>query len=135
VLDGASLIPLIGVLKFGDEAVALIKQGDKITAVANASKSGSNALDAVSKGKKNIFNSIKNAPKYPEGFIAAQNGTKKIPMDNKKLLDELRQIESGDWKKVYKDGYDKYGNKISIHYFESPSGKVFDVDVKQGWSN
>ena len=37
--------------------------------------------------------------------------------------------------KVYKDGYDAYGNEISIHYFQSESGRVFDVKVKPYWSN
>ena len=37
--------------------------------------------------------------------------------------------------KIYKDGYDMFGNKISIHYFQSPSGKVFNVKVKIGWSD
>jgi len=50
-------------------------------------------------------------------------------------LAKLREIEPGDWKKVYKDGYDAAGRKVSIHYFESRSGKVFAVDVKAGWSN
>ena len=54
---------------------------------------------------------------------------------NKELLDKLREIESGKWTKVYKDGYDSSGNKISIHYFQSESGKVFNVKVKPGWSN
>lgn len=29
--------------------------------------------------------------------------------------------------KVYKDGYNMYGEEISIHYFQSESGKVFNV--------
>ncbi|MGA8942864.1 MAG: hypothetical protein WB502_09150, partial [Thermoactinomyces sp.] len=41
----------------------------------------------------------------------------------------------GSLYKVYKDGYDAEGKKISVHYFESSSGKVFDVKVKSGWSN
>ena len=84
---------------------------------------------------KNIYNSIKEAPKYPEGFRGIQNGTKKVNINNHDVLNELRQIEPGQWKKVYKDGFDAIGNKVSIHYFESPSGKVFDVKVKSGWSN
>jgi len=44
-------------------------------------------------------------------------------------------VERGDWRKVYKDGYDGSGNKVSIHYFQSESGKVFDVAAKPGWSN
>lgn len=51
------------------------------------------------------------------------------------LLAKLRTVENGKWKKVYKDGYDKNGNQISIHYFQSESGKVFDVKTRNGWSN
>lgn len=90
--------------------------------------SGSNEI-------KKIYNSIKEAPNYPEGFEALKNGTTKNPVKNGELLDKLREIESGSWKKIYKDGYDAYGNEVSIHYFQSESGKVFDVKVKSGWSN
>jgi hypothetical protein len=37
------------------------------------------------------------------------------------------------WCKVYQDGYCE-GELVSIHYFESPSGRVFDLKVKSGWS-
>lgn len=83
---------------------------------------------------KHLYTAIKYAPKYPSGFKAVQNGTKNFTVNNKSLLEELRQIESGTWKKVYKDGYDKNGKKISIHYFQSKSGLVYDVKVKSGWS-
>ena len=83
---------------------------------------------------KETYNSIKNSPKYPEDFKARQNGTKKYNV-NAENKDFLRKIESGEWKKVYKDGYNSSGDKVSIHYFESQSGKVFDVKVKPGWSN
>ena len=72
---------------------------------------------------------------YPKEFEAVKNGTTKNTIKNKELLDKLREIESGKWTKVYKDGYDSSGNKISIHYFQSESGKVFNVKVKPGWSN
>ena len=84
---------------------------------------------------KNVYNSIKESPNYPEGFEPRQNGTTRNTVKNKGLLEKLREIESGTWKKVYKDGYDLNGNEISIHYFQSESGKVFDVKVKTGWSN
>ena len=83
---------------------------------------------------KYVYKSIKDSPNYPEGFIDAHQTTKNN-VNNTDLLYELRQIESGDWQKVYKDGYDNLGNKISIHYFQSKSGLVFDVKVKNGWSN
>ena len=84
---------------------------------------------------KNVYNSIKQAPKYPSGFKGVQNGTKKVNVKNQDVLEKLREVESGQWKKIYKDGYDSNGKEISIHYFESQSGKVFDVKVKSGWSN
>ena len=84
---------------------------------------------------KEIYNSIKESPNYPEGFVEKQNGTTKNKMDNGTLLENLRKVEKGEWKKVYKDGFDKNGNKISIHYFQSKSGKVFNVKTKHYWSN
>ena len=51
------------------------------------------------------------------------------------LTYEMWKVENGKWYKVYKDGYDASGNQISIHYFQSESGKVFGVKVKPDWSN
>jgi RHS repeat-associated protein len=68
------------------------------------------------------------------GFVARQNGLTKHPVKNTELLKKLREIEPGNWQKVYKDGT-LDGKKVSIHYFESPSGQVFDVQIKPGWSN
>ncbi|WP_238658837.1 hypothetical protein [Staphylococcus felis] len=57
-----------------------------------------------------------------------------INKDNKTLLAKLRKVEKGPWKKVYKDGY--IGKKkVSVHYFQSKSGLVYDVKTKSGWSN
>ena len=81
----------------------------------------------------NSSNELKHV--YPKEFEAVKNGTTKNTIKNKELLDKLREIESGKWTKVYKDGYNSSGNKISIHYFQSESGKVFNVKVKPGWSN
>jgi len=61
-------------------------------------------------------------------------GIKKVPVNNTELLEGLRRLEPGKWQKVYKDGLDGAAKK-SVHYFESPSGQVFDVKVIEGWSN
>jgi hypothetical protein len=82
-----------------------------------------------------VYNSIKESPNYPRGFRTARNGTTKNTVTNAHLVSDLRGIEPGAWKKVYKDGYDAQGNQVSIHYFESKSGRVAAVKVKQGWSN
>jgi len=81
------------------------------------------------------YKSIKDSPFYPQGFSAAKNGTVKNKVNNTELLEELRAIESGTWNKIYKDGVDANGKKFSIHYFQSQSGQVFNVKVKNGWSN
>jgi len=79
---------------------------------------------------------VKDAPKYPEGFRDVQNGLRKVKINRHDILDKLRGVENGEWKKVYRDGIDKQGNRVSIHYFQhTKTGKVFDVDVKKGWSN
>ena len=123
-MDVVGLLPVVGILKYTDEVAALIKSEKKV--IQGGSNTGGNI--------KNVYNSIKDAPKYPDGFKAVQNGTKKVNINND-VLNELRQVESGQWKKVYKDGFDANGNRISVHYFESTSGKVFDVKTKSGWSN
>ncbi|MCU4352359.1 HINT domain-containing protein [Acinetobacter ursingii] len=84
---------------------------------------------------KNVYNGIKNAPNYPAGFKAIQDGKTFNTVKNQDVLKGLREHEAGVWKKVYSDGYASNGAKVSIHYFQSQSGKVFDVKVKNGWSN
>lgn len=84
---------------------------------------------------KQLYSSIKHAPTYPKGFKTVSNWTKKVNINNWGVLEALRKTELGSWKKVYKDGFDSRWRKISIHYFESQSGKVFNVKVKNGWSN
>ena len=85
-------------------------------------------------GLKNVYDGITQAPGYPPRFKNIQNGTVKIPVHNKDLLKKLRELEPGDWQKIYRDGWVD-GNKVSLHYFESRSGKVFDFKVKHEWSN
>ena len=83
---------------------------------------------------KEVHNSIKESPNYPENFTKVQNGTKKVTVKNGPLLDKLREIEPGEWKKVYQNGYSN-GNEVSIHYFQhTKTGKVFNVKVKNQWS-
>ncbi|WP_309892947.1 hypothetical protein [Archangium sp.] len=83
---------------------------------------------------KNVYNGLKNTPGYPSNFRSIQNGATRNSISKKDLLEKLRRIEPGNWHKVYKDGW--IGNqKASLHYFESPSGKVFDFKIKFEWSN
>ena len=82
---------------------------------------------------KHIYSSIRNAPGYKSGFVRARNGLRKVNVNDKQLLAELREVGSG-WKKVYEDGY-LYGEKVSYHYFQDKSGQIFDFKIKWGWSN
>ncbi|MDC9589809.1 hypothetical protein PSI23_10995 [Xenorhabdus sp. XENO-10] len=83
---------------------------------------------------KYVYNSIKDAPKYPKGFKAVQNGTGKFIIKNKLLLNKLRVLYPGKWYKVYKNGYNSSLKRVSIHFFQHESGKVFDVKVINKWS-
>jgi len=83
---------------------------------------------------KKIYDSAKKAPEYPDGFEGVKNGTKKITVKNEGLLEQLRKIEPGEWKKVYQNGYVN-GEEASIHYFQhTKTGKVFNVKVYWEWS-
>jgi len=108
-----------------------------VAATAMGSSSGENAAPAGTEGRtelKDVFNGARNAPGFPSNFKAVQNGTTRNRVDNKALLEKLREIEPGDWVKVYKDGW-VGTDKVSLHYFESASGKVFNFKMKPGWSN
>jgi len=114
----------------------IVAQGATVAAVgAMYFNEGLDSLGNEPTEVKNVYDGIKNAPQYPDGFKGRQNGTKSVKMNDKKLLEQLRKVESGEWKKIFKDGFDKFGNRVSIHYFQSKSGKVFNVKVKTGWSN
>ena len=138
---GASLIPMAKITKVLKvvKAIGNVKKGKEGEKIAKSSQTkqtkAKNKEKNSSEELKKIYNSIKDSPKYPEGFQPRKNGTTRNTVKNKGLLEKLREIESGTWKKVYKDGYDAYGNEISIHYFQSESGRVFDVKVKPYWSN
>ena len=96
---------------------------------------GSTNTPQVGNTPKNIYGSVKNSPNYPHGFRQAQNGYRKVKAKNWELVDQLKKSEGGKWWKVYQNGYDAYGNKVSLHYFQSDSGKVFDLWVCRGrWS-
>jgi hypothetical protein len=98
-------------------------------------KNGDEVFGGAASSIKNIYTSIKNAPNYPKGFKNAKDGVKRINPDNLELLEQLRQIEPGEWKKVFRGGYVD-GKKVTIHYFEHKNtGKVFDVKTKNYWSN
>ncbi len=79
-----------------------------------------------------FYKSINEAPAYPKNFKMHSKSKNKVK--NKEVLLGLREKEQGDWKKIYLDGY-LNGKKVSIHFFQSKSGLVFDVKVKDGWSN
>ena len=65
--------------------------------------------------------------------MKVQNGLKKVNVNNKQLLSELNKLGRG-WKKVYQNGYIN-GQKVSLHYFQDITGKIFDFAIKYGrWS-
>ncbi len=53
---------------------------------------------------------------------------------NDPLYRQLQSVEPGEWVKVYDNGW-LDGEKVSYHYFRSPSGRVFNVKLIEGWSD
>ena len=83
----------------------------------------------------NIYSSVRDSPNFPQNFSPMRGGTTKNTVKNRNVLNMLRSVKPGEWKKVYKDGYDDIG-ACSLHYFEhTKSGSVFDVKLKRGHSN
>ncbi len=80
---------------------------------------------------KQVFTRKVDAPNWSTDFVRASVIEEKVK--NKTLLAKLREIEPGDWVKVYENGYSG-GEMVSVHYFRSKSGKIFDLWVKRGWS-
>lgn len=81
----------------------------------------------------NVYSALSKSPNFPRGFRSAPNGIQKVEINHRELARELRKIEPRKWYKVYRDGY-VGNNKVSIHYFESATRRVFDVKIKDGWS-
>ncbi|RKH52570.1 hypothetical protein D7Y23_06495 [Corallococcus sp. AB050B] len=117
-------------------AEGVLTIGVASTAVAASAwqGTGSPSPSGQGGGVASVHDSVKIAPGYPPGFKAVQNGTTRNTVSNKALLEKLREVEPGTWHKVYKDGW-VGSEKVSLHYFESASGKVFNLKVKPGWSN
>lgn len=82
---------------------------------------------------RNVHSSLNKSPNFPRGFRSAPNGIQKVEINHRELLRELRKIERRKWYKVYRNGY-VGTNKVSVHYFESATRRVFNVKVKDGWS-
>jgi hypothetical protein len=82
---------------------------------------------------RNVYSSLNKSPDFPKGFRSAPNGTQKVAINHRELVRELRKIEPRQWYKVYRNGYIGT-NKVSVHYFESATRKVFNIKVKDGWS-
>ncbi|MDC9591739.1 hypothetical protein PSI23_21260 [Xenorhabdus sp. XENO-10] len=114
------------------------KQNNKAGQNTCAIKNGQNERDFLANLTHNdikyVYNSIKDAPCYPKGFRAVQDGTTKNVITNKFALHNLRKLYPGKWSKVYMNGFDTSGRHISIHFFRHQSGKVFNVKIKYYWS-
>lgn len=58
----------------------------------------------------------------PAGWVPTRGGVLKYPVRNQAVLRHLRQLLSGKWQKVIKNG-----NVGEVHYFEHASGQVAGV--------
>ena len=58
----------------------------------------------------------------PLGGSSIRGGTVKYPVRNRAVMRVLRNLRTGNWKKVMKKG-----NSGEVHYFEHESGSVAGV--------
>jgi hypothetical protein len=81
---------------------------------------------------------------FPSGFRTHGASTKRVPDNTEAIeafiwdLKEQKGVTSqlGNWRKVYQDGYDAAGNKVSQHFFQDvTTGWVTDMKTVRGWSN
>jgi hypothetical protein len=83
---------------------------------------------------RHIYPGVKHHPAYPLGYQDEPGSRRTFNVNNQELLEQLRKHEPGVWQKVIRNGHDLSGNQVSLHYFESPSGQVFDFWVQPYWS-
>jgi hypothetical protein len=137
-LGGGSIRPgLQGALAYSSSV------GAQAARVGIAARTASNVLmaqdgqgqdtGANDNAPKYVYTRKTDAPKWPDGFTRVGNPIT-VKVKQTVLLNELRKVESGQWVKVYENGYLPDGRDVSIHYFRSPGGLIFDLDVKNGWS-
>ena len=98
-----------------------------------------NCITNVFSGRKSMLNEMaaRNI-RSADGFQTIQNGKQFYTIDNQGVLDLIQETfgSTRDWVKVYEDGFDAAGNKVSLHYFHnSKTGQVWDGKIKAGWSN
>ncbi|TAH50145.1 MAG: hypothetical protein EYC68_14945 [Chloroflexota bacterium] len=82
---------------------------------------------------QNIYPGKTHSPNWPQGFESDHIIRNKVK--NPGLLSKLRALTNErDWNKVYENGF-LNGRKVSVHYFQSSSGKVFALKIVEGWSS
>lgn len=69
-----------------------------------------------------VYPDIYASGSVPSGWTPIQGGTIKYPVRNAAVLRHLRQLLSGRWQKVIKEG-----DSGEVHYFEHASGQVAGV--------
>ena len=101
---GAIIQDISGMIVLAQEVEAVVEiYGEAVAEGTALFSGGANDFDNLKNAAgesgdmpKEIYNSIKESPNYPEGFVEKQNGTVKNKMDNNQLLENLRKIEKGD---------------------------------------
>jgi RHS repeat-associated protein len=125
----------IEIISFTKAGYAIGKIGIKYGIIIigkRASKKGINLLNPNILVNR-VFRSLKKSPNYPRNFQPLKGNPLRENIKDKKLLNLLRTIEPSKWQKVYKNGWIN-NRRVSIHYFESKSNRVFDVKTVTGWS-
>ncbi len=70
----------------------------------------------------NLYPDVYASGSVPSDWSPSRAGAIKYPVRNRAVLRHLRELLSGRWQKVIKDG-----NTGEVHYFEHASGQVAGV--------
>ncbi len=89
-------------------------------------------------GRKKQLEQLVNGNKIDEFKPNGQISQHSINDDEVKNLisNTFPDARISDWQKVYQDGFDGSGNRVSFHYFtDTKTGQTWGGKIKNGWSN
>ncbi|MCK6521317.1 RHS repeat-associated core domain-containing protein [Myxococcota bacterium] len=94
-------------------------------------------LDAIVEDKSgNFFPGIRYSMGTVLGLKSVKGGLTVQPVTNPANSEALRKQIPGAWEKVYQDGYNMAGERVSVHYYRHTDTKqVSAVKTVGGWSN
>ena len=87
-----------------NDVAEMLSGADDLVRGARAAHAADSAGDGAGSAIRQVFKRKIDAPKWPADFI--RRSMREVSVKNKQLLAKLREVEPGDWKKVYDDAHE-----------------------------